>query len=392
MTGFSLELLERAPDLGGPNLFAVDASDRLLLDTAAAELRAAAPGSVTVIGDRYGALTLGALALHGAAGVRTHQDPLLGELALARNAEAQGITGFQHHDLSEELLTGATVVLLQLPRSLDALDEIARAIARWADPAARVFAAGRVKHMSLGMNEVLARSFASVTPQLARQKSRVLIAEGALPQAADPYPLRGEDPDLPFALFAHGAAFNGPRLDHGTRLLLDVLDEAAPEARRILDLGCGTGSLATSLALARPEAEVIASDQSAAAVRSARATADAAGVGDRVRTVRADGVGALPAGSVDLIVLNPPFHNGATVDTSLAHRLIRGCRRVLAPGGELWVVYNTPLGYGPLIEREIGPSRTVAATKTFLVTAAVRRGGAGKPPRVPRALPGESLD
>lgn len=392
MNGFSLDRLDRAPDLGGPNLFAVDASDRLLLEDAAEAIRAAGQGQVVVIGDRYGALTLGAIARCGATQVRTHQDPLLGERALSRNAEMQDVTGFRHHPLNRELLSGATVVLLQLPRSLDALDEIARGIARWADPAVVVYAAGRVKHMSLGMNAVLERSFRSVQPQLARQKSRMLIATGPLPQPADPYPVRGEDDALSFALYAHGAAFNGARLDHGTRLLLDVLDGAAPEAKTILDLGCGTGALATSLALARPEARVIASDQSAAAIQSARATADAAGVGERVATVRADGVGDIAPGSVDLIVLNPPFHNGATLDTNLAHRLIRGCRRVLAPGGELWVVYNTPLGYGPLIEREIGPSRTVASTGTFLVTAAVRPARAGKLPQSRAASPRKSLD
>jgi 16S rRNA (guanine1207-N2)-methyltransferase len=54
-----LPKLRRRPDVEAPNLQAWDATDRLLLDTAAERML---PGSsLAVIGDRYGALTLGAL-------------------------------------------------------------------------------------------------------------------------------------------------------------------------------------------------------------------------------------------------------------------------------------------------------------------------------------------
>ena len=56
----------RFPDVEAANLQAWDATDKLLLDTAADLLAAGAlhPGSrLAVVGDRYGALTLGALTL-----------------------------------------------------------------------------------------------------------------------------------------------------------------------------------------------------------------------------------------------------------------------------------------------------------------------------------------
>ena len=58
--------LRRDPDVEAPDLVAVDATDRLLLDEAAALLAACGPGEVVVVDDSYGALTLGAVALHGA--------------------------------------------------------------------------------------------------------------------------------------------------------------------------------------------------------------------------------------------------------------------------------------------------------------------------------------
>ena len=48
---------------------------------------------LVVIGDHYGALTLGAAARFGAHSIRTHQDPLTGERALRRNADRFGLAG-----------------------------------------------------------------------------------------------------------------------------------------------------------------------------------------------------------------------------------------------------------------------------------------------------------
>ncbi|MFV0435664.1 MAG: class I SAM-dependent methyltransferase [Leucobacter sp.] len=453
------------------------------------------PGEFVVIGDRHGALTLGAAVL-GARGIRTYQDPLLGERALARNAERLGLSGvYAAHDaLDESLLSGARTVLLQLPRGLDALDEIAWSIARWAAPDVRVHAGGRVKHMTRAQNEVLARYFGEVSAGLGRRKSRVLTAREARDPGPAPFPRWGADPDLPFRVAAYGATFGGPTLDHGSRLLLSTLerdpargpsapdtpapadsapvatfpasavptasaaasppsaaDTAAPaapvthsgasgrrkwsvseggssrlrlpdgggereqhgagvgaavgvggrrgpgagagagaavgaevnaktEARagartptRIVDLGCGNGVLAVWAALAFPRARVIATDQSAAAVAATRLTAEAAGVLDRVDIHRADALEAVPDGWADLILLNPPFHTGATVHAGVAHRLIRACGRALGPGGELRLVFNSHLRYRPIVERSVGPARELARDRTFTVLSAIHR-------------------
>ena len=162
-------------------------------------------------------------------------------------------------------------------------------------------------------------------------------------------------------------------IDIGTRFLLSVVDDAAPDARTAIDLGCGTGVLATTLAIRRPELRVIATDQSAAAVASATATAAANGVADRVAVVRDDGLSAQPDASADLIVLNPPFHIGSAVHTGVAHRMFADAARVLAPGGELWTVWNSHLGYRAALERTVGPTRQIARNAKFTVTASRRR-------------------
>jgi len=359
--------LSRLPDVEADNLQAFDATDRLLLETATDLV---GPDSkVVVIGDRYGALTLGALAGLAVGHVRVNQDLFSGRLALERNAVSAGLEGrFTGHELSRELLDDADVVLLQLPKSLAELEEIADAVARFAAPDAVLLAGGRVKHMSLGMNAVLERYFASVQPQLARQKSRVLVARE--PKAAPndhPFPVVESLPELGITVCAHGAAFSGARLDIGTRYLLTFMDRI-PAARQAVDLGCGTGILATMYALRHPDALVVATDQSAAAVASAKATAKANGLGERVAVIHDDAMSTVEPGSADLILLNPPFHLGASVHAGAALKMFQAAARVLAPGGELWTVYNSHLQYRAALERHIGPTVEEGRNPKFTVT------------------------
>ena len=171
---------------------------------------------------------------------------------------------------------------------------------------------------------------------------------------------------------AHGAAFAGPVVDIGTRLLLGNLD-AAPRVAEAIDLGCGTGVIAAWLARERPDLHVVATDQSAAAVASARATAAANGVADRVEVVRDDALSGRRDASAELIVLNPPFHIGHVVHEGIALKLFAEAGRVLAPGGELWAVWNSHLRYRPDLERLVGPTRQIARDRTFTVTASRSR-------------------
>jgi 16S rRNA (guanine1207-N2)-methyltransferase len=367
-----LSLLRRDPDVEAPELVAVDATDRLLLDLAGDLIAACGRGEVAVVDDSYGALTVGAVGLHGARDLRVAQDLLIGEQALARNAERAGLAGtYRSVPLGPELADGARVVLVQAPKGLDALREIAEVVAASAAPDVTVLVGGRVKHMTHAMNDVLRDSFTDVSASLARQKSRVLVARGPKP-APSSFPRSQEHPDLGLAVRAHGAAFAGTKVDIGTRALLGCLDRMAP-ATTALDLGAGSGVLAAALAGRRPELTVLAVDQSAAAVASAAATAEANGLADRIRVIRDDAAATVPDGTVDLVVCNPPFHVGAAVVTTAADRLFAAAGRVLRPGGELWTVYNSALRYKPTLTRLVGPTTVAAQTPKFTVTVSTRR-------------------
>lgn len=375
--GDLLGRLRRYPDVEAPNLQAWDATDALLLERAADLLT---PDSdVAVIGDRYGALTLGLLSGMASpvpARVRVHQDLVTGERALRNNAAALGVdTAFEQLPLGAALLGGADLVLLQLPKTLAELEEISDAVARHAPPGAVLLAGGRVKHMSLGMNAVLGRYFEAVQPQLARQKSRLLVASGPKPAEPDPqFPVTEHNIELDLDICAHGAVFAGTRLDIGTRFLLEFLPEI-PAVKSAVDLGCGTGILAAMYARSHPETAVIATDQSAAAVASADATAKANGLGGQITVLQDDAMSSLPAGSAGLILLNPPFHLGASVHAGAGIKMFEAAARVLAPGGELWTVFNSHLHYLPALEKLVGPTRVRGRNPKFTVAVSVKKHG-----------------
>lgn len=337
-----------------PSVVEPDAADRLIDDVATPLVHGLPEGSpVAVVGSA-------ALASrHPAASA--HLDSLVDERASGRSCAPLG-----------DAVRDARLVLLALPRSLDELDDTAAVIARHAHPDVVVAAGGRVKHMTLAQNDVLRRRFARLDVTHARQKARVLVARGALP-ASEPAPRLRHHEDLDLTVAAYGGAFAGATVDGGTRLLLSVVDRVATDARDVIDLACGTGAIATCLARARPAARIVASDASAIAVASARATIEANGLGDRVEVVRDVGLSSRPDASADLIALNPPFHRGAAVDASLASALAADAARVLRDGGELVCVYNSSLRYRPMLESVVGPTRQLARDPRFTVTASVRR-------------------
>ncbi len=96
-----------------------------------------------------------------------------------------------------------------------------------------------------------------------------------------------------------------PRPD--TELLVDAALESLPQNRpaRILDLGTGSGCIAISLALERPDCHITAVDISPAAL--AVATKNAAELGAQVHFLLSNWFNAVPALQYDLIVSNPPY-------------------------------------------------------------------------------------
>ena len=105
-----------------------------------------------------------------------------------------------------------------------------------------------------------------------------------------------------------GVLIPRPETEHLVERAVQALNEQASPQPLVFDVGTGSGCIAVALAHAAPDAAVVASDTSQAALQIAQRNAQRHGVADRVVFVAARFLEAFrPGARADLIVSNPPY-------------------------------------------------------------------------------------
>lgn len=393
---YDAELAVPAPQ--GP-----DQTDRVII-AAAEEIGTDRPCGLIVVDDATGELTafaLASVAEHPDAVVLSWTSSLPLATALCERFAWQIDAGRLRVHAGPDVVPleqavaeaeGHLLVLMRLPKSVHALEDRARRLAAAARTSGHdgleIIAGGRVKHMTRAQNDALATVFSEVRASRGIGKSRALIAAELRETVAAPETVDGSariavrGQQRPLALRGVGAVFGGASADAGSRLLLETLDRAltareltAPDAplSAAVDLGCGNGLITAYLAAALPEASVLGSDLDADAVRSTRATLAANDLErEGVETSWDEALSQVAEASQDLVLLNPPFHDGTAVDATLVQGLLDAAARVLRPGGQLWFVHNSHLRYRTEVERRVGPVRQRARDRRFTVLSAQR--------------------
>ncbi len=93
-----------------------------------------------------------------------------------------------------------------------------------------------------------------------------------------------------------------------TEILVEEALQCLPEGGRALDLCCGSGAIALSLALEMDSARVVAADISEAALRVAKANGERCGLAERVEWFCGDLFAPLvDSEPFDIVVCNPPY-------------------------------------------------------------------------------------
>ncbi|MFE9932804.1 methyltransferase [Streptomyces sp. NPDC005533] len=389
-TPFGSYELTRFPEDPRDRLRAWDAADEYLLrhlDSGTGErgpVDLASAGQITVLGDRWGTLTT-ALAAHHPTQIT---DSALSRSATAANLDRNGIGTAKS---TVTLLTTQDpppgkidVLLVRVPKSLALLEDQLYRLAPHVHAGTVVVGAGMVKEIHTSTLRLFEKILGPTKTSLAEKKARLIFCTPGTPGATrpttpGPWPLTytvDEDAGSGSGLTVvnHAGIFCADRLDVGTRFFLQNLPTNTDGAR-VVDLGCGNGVVGTAVQVHDPDAEVVFTDESYQAVASAQATYRA-NVREGRRTAEffvGDGVAMLPSSSVDLVLSNPPFHSHQATTDATALRMFAQSRKVLRPGGELWIVANRHMGYHTHLRRLFGNSEVVASEPKFVVLRAVKQ-------------------
>ncbi len=170
-------------------------------------------------------------------------------------------------------------------------------------------------------------------------------------------------------LFSRPGVFSWEHLDEATQLLGDLMDIRAGES--VLDLGCGAGALGLTAATLSGTGRVLMVDADAEAVRCAARGMAKAELGNA--EVRASDVGgAVGDETFDVVVSNPPFHQGKATDLMVPRQFIADAYAHLHVGGRLMLVANRTLPYEQVIAERFGEVRTLHDGRRFKVLGATR--------------------
>lgn len=268
------------------------------------------------------------------------------------------------------------LVLSHLPRGRAVQEELIRGAAWVLRPGGRLCF---VAHKRAGVKGAIAFARALFGRcGVVRQKKghHVALAERSDGLQASPplegYAVHTVDLDgVETALVSKPGVFAWDRLDAGTAALVGAMEIGARDY--VLDLGCGTGLAGLAAARRAMDGRVVLVDADVRAVESAGRTLRANGI-LRAEALVSDCGSAVLERRFDVVVTNPPFHQGVGVDYEVACQFVRDAARVLRRGGRLFLVANRFLRYRDLIGKLFGNVSTAYADNRYHVLKAVARG------------------
>ncbi len=365
-------ILQRLPQRKRELLRAWDAADEYLLSYLNEQNLPTARQRILIVNDSFGALAVALSRYHPCA----ISDSYLSQEATRINLRANGID-----PADVELINSLDrpqgsfgLVLIKAPKSLALLEDELIRLRPHISAETQLLIAGMIKWLPSRVWQLLERIIGPTTTLLAKKKARLILAAPDPQRAApkSPYPSCYTLEETDYRICNHANLFSRESLDIGTRLFLRHIP-ASPQAKNVIDLGCGNGVVGLIAAEKNPSAAIHFVDESHMAVASAQENFIAALGADQPAVFQVgDGLTGFGHNSADLILCNPPFHQQSAMGDHLAQRMFIDSKRVLKRGGELWVVGNRHLGYHQSLKRLFGNVTLIDSNKKFVVLKVVK--------------------
>ena len=163
--------------------------------------------------------------------------------------------------------------------------------------------------------------------------------------------------------------FAWDRIDNGSAFLLEHLRGFLPAdctGKSGIDLGCGYGLLAVAL-LQAGCSRVVATDNNAAAIRACSVNLQQHCGSSETAVSAADCAAGIDE-RFDLLLCNPPFHQGFDVEQDLTERFLLAARRLLHPRGRALFVSNSFIPLERKAEAHFTQVQTLANNGRFRLT------------------------
>lgn len=360
--------LQRLPKATKNFLRAWDSADEYLLNTIKPDLES----RLLIFNDSFGAL---ALALHEF-NPCVVSDSYLSQQATRLNLAANQLPNTKITLLNslEPLLGYYDYVVIKVPKTLAFLEDFLIRLQPVITPSTQIIIAGMVKTLPSSLWKLLEKLIGETRTSLAKKKARLIFVKPKLQQkniiSTCPvyYPLENTS----YSLCNHANVFSRERLDIGTRFLLAHLPYQ-PQAKNMVDLGCGNGVVGLMLAEKHPQAKLHFVDESFMAIASARENFK-----QRVHNHNnawfyiSHALTEFKTESMDLIVCNPPFHQQNTIGDQIALTMFNQAYKVLKKEGQLWVIGNRHLGYHHPLKKRFRKTQVIASNTKFVIICAIK--------------------
>jgi 16S rRNA G1207 methylase RsmC len=354
-----MEALKRYPYRKNDLLQAWDSADELILQHMSA--LALSGKRILIINDQFGALSCGLKNLD----ITSYTDSYVSYKAIIINSFDKIIP----MNNLKDLFGIYDYVLIQLPKNMSFFEDILCHLTQHLNSTSQVICGAMVKHLAPASFDLLNKYIGKTTTSLAQKKARLIFSHFERDKIDSPYPLKVKFDLLEEEVLNHSNLFSREKLDIGTRFLLENLPKG--DYKTILDLGCANGIVGIMSKKLNPHAKIIFSDESQMAILSAKANYSKLFT-DNAEFYWTNCYEDQEKNSLDLVICNPPFHQGNTIGDFIAWQMFHDAKEALKKGGVIRVIGNSHLAYQVKLKKIFANSKVIATNTKFMIVDAVK--------------------
>lgn len=355
-----IQEIKRYPHRKNETLQGWDSADELLLEHVREQNLEGK--KILIINDQFGALSCGLSEFE----TTTYVDSFVSAMGIRQNSAGE----IKPVNELANLQGTFDFVLIQLPKNLSFFEDILCHLTNLLHPGSKVICGAMVKHLSAGSFDLLNKYIGQTTTSLAKKKARLIFATFEKSPVKGPYPLSMKVEAFAHEFTQHSNLFSREKLDIGTRFFLEHILKGNFES--ILDLGCANGIVGIKAKQLNPQAQVHFSDESYMAILSARENFGKYFSADQGHFYWTNCFEGQAKNFLDLVLCNPPFHQGNTIGDFIAWQMFQDAHASLKMGGVLRVIGNSHLGYQIKLKKIFGNSKIVATNQKFMICDAIK--------------------